>query len=280
MIQTVKIKSIKALCTGVKTLEFNIKECKSSNYIKPQAGQFVMIWVPGVDEVPMSLSGCDENGNWTITVKNVGECTSAIHNLNEGDFIGVRGPLGNYFKLPRERSTISILIGGGFGIAPLKYLASELSKKKFKTIIIEGAKIGEELVFVDDFNTLDNDYSEIFYCTDDGSYGLEGMASDTFNDLIKKRLKSDLANLKVFACGPEIMLFKIFQICKKYNIELEASLERIMRCGCGLCGLCTIDPLGVLVCKDGPIFNSKILREMDDFGKFKRDFTGKKVPLD
>ncbi|MFX1496818.1 MAG: dihydroorotate dehydrogenase electron transfer subunit [Promethearchaeota archaeon] len=277
IIQTVKVKRIKTHCTGIKTLEFNIKDIAPPNYIRPQAGQFVMIWVPGVDEVPMSLSGCDENGNWAITVKNVGECTNAIHNLNEGDFIGVRGPLGNSFKLPKERSTLSILIGGGFGIAPLKYLASELSKKKLKTIIIEGAKIGEEVIFIDDFNTLDNDYAEIFYCTDDGSFGLEGLASDTFNNLIKKRLRSDLVNLKVYACGPEIMLFKIFQICEKYNIELEASLERNMRCGCGLCGLCALDPLGLLVCKDGPIFNSKILREIDDFGKFKRDFTGKKI---
>ncbi|MFW9770556.1 MAG: dihydroorotate dehydrogenase electron transfer subunit [Candidatus Heimdallarchaeota archaeon] len=279
IIETVKIKRITTHCIGIKTLEFNLKELNPSNYVAPQPGQFVMIWVPGVDEVPMSLSGSDENGNLAITVKNVGECSSAIHNLKKGDFIGVRGPLGNSFQLPKERSTISFLIGGGFGIAPLKYLASELSKKKFKTIIIEGAKIGEEIIFIDDFNTLDNDYSEIFYCTDDGSYGLEGMASETFKNLIKKRLKSDLANLKVYTCGPELMLFEIFQICEKYNIELEASLERIMRCGCGLCGLCAIDPLGLLVCKDGPIFNSKILREMDDFGKYKRDFTGKKINI-
>ncbi|MFX0031148.1 MAG: dihydroorotate dehydrogenase electron transfer subunit [Candidatus Hodarchaeota archaeon] len=280
IVQTVRIKSIKTNCIGVKTLEFNIKEFMHNNYIKPQAGQFVMIWVPGVDEVPMSLSGCDENGNWTITVKNVGECTNAIHNLNVGDFLGVRGPLGNYFELPKKKSVISILIGGGFGIAPLKYLASELSRKKFKSIIIEGAKIGEELLFINHFNTVDDEYSEIFYCTDDGSYGLKGMASDTFNSLLNKQLKSDTSNLKVYACGPEKMLYEIFQICENYDIELEASLERIMRCGCGLCGLCVIDPLGLLVCKDGPIFDSKILREINDFGKFKRDFTGKKISIE
>ncbi|MFX1525413.1 MAG: dihydroorotate dehydrogenase electron transfer subunit, partial [Promethearchaeota archaeon] len=69
------------------------------------------------------------------------------------------------------------------------------------------------------------------------------------------------------------------EICEKWNIELQASLERIMRCGCGLCGLCAIDPLGLLVCKDGPIFKSELLKKMDDFGKFKRDFTGRKVDL-
>ena len=76
------------------------------------------------------------------------------------------------------------------------------------------------------------------------------------------------------------MIFKIFKICEKYKIELQASLERIMRCGCGLCGLCAIDPLGLLVCKDGPIFNSESLSQMEDFGKYKRDFTGKKTLID
>ena len=69
------------------------------------------------------------------------------------------------------------------------------------------------------------------------------------------------------------MLYKLFQICEKHNIEFYASLERIMRCGCGLCGLCAIDPTGLLVCKDGPIFSCEMLRKMDDFGKFARDFT-------
>jgi dihydroorotate dehydrogenase electron transfer subunit len=238
-----------------------------------------MVWVPGVDEVPMSISGCDDDGNWTITVKSVGECTKAIHKLNVGDFIGIRGPLGNSFEFPKDQSKVSILIGGGFGIAPLKYLASDLSKRKFKTIIIEGAKIGEELLFINDFKTLDNEYSEIFFCTDDGSYGVKGTASDTLENLIENYTKSHLSNLIIYSCGPEEMLYSIFQICERYNIELQVSLERIMRCGCGLCGLCAIDPIGSLVCKDGPVFSSENLREMKDFGKFKRDFSGKKQAL-
>ena len=90
----------------------------------------------------------------------------------------------------------------------------------------------------------------------------------------------DFSKLIVYACGPEIMLYKLFQVCEKHQIEYYASLERIMRCGTGLCGLCALDPLGLLVCKDGPIFSSEILRELEDFGKFKRDFSGKKIPID
>ena len=75
------------------------------------------------------------------------------------------------------------------------------------------------------------------------------------------------------------MKYKIFQICQEYDIEFYASLERIMRCGCGLCGLCALDPLGLLVCKDGPIFDKDSLKQIEDFGKYKRDFTGKKVKI-
>ncbi|MFX0043053.1 MAG: dihydroorotate dehydrogenase electron transfer subunit, partial [Candidatus Hodarchaeota archaeon] len=74
-------------------------------------------------------------------------------------------------------------------------------------------------------------------------------------------------------------IYKVFQLCERYNIELQASLERIMRCGCGICGLCAIDPLGLLVCKDGPIFDLNTLKKMEDFGKYKRDFTGKKINI-
>lgn len=279
-IKTVKIKDIINECKGVKTIYFNMKEGNDGGYTIPKAGQFVMVWVPGVDEVPMSLSSYDDKGNWAITVKNVGECTNAIHNLKIGDFIGIRGPLGNNFILPNDSSKKLILIGGGIGMAPLKCLSLEIMKKNLEFTIIEGAKIGEEIMFINDFQSFDHEYSEIIYSTDDGSYGLKGFASETFESLVKNYSKSEIPNLIAYTCGPEKMIFKVFQICEKYSIKLQASLERIMRCGCGLCGLCAVDPLGLLVCKDGPVFDSKNLRQMGDFGKYKRDFSGKKIPLD
>lgn len=278
-IKTLKIQRIVNECDGIKTLIFNMKN-ENKAYIPPKPGQFVMIWVPGVDEVPMSISGYDVNGNWSITVKNIGECTSAIHGLKIGDYIGVRGPLGNHFNIPNDNTKNIFLIGGGIGMAPLKCLSSELIDKKFKFSVIEGAKIEEGLMFMDEFQIYNKDFSEFHFCTDDGSYGTKGFASEIFENLIKDYSKEDFTKLIVYSCGPELMLYKLFQICEKNNIEFYASLERIMRCGCGLCGLCAIDPTGLLVCKDGPIFSCEMLRKMDDFGKFARDFTGKKIPLE
>ena len=279
-IQTVKVKRIIDECEGIKTIYFNLKEISRKNYISPKPGQFTMIWVPGVDEIPMSISSCNSDGTWSITVKNVGECTNALYDLNVGDFIGVRGPLGNHFEYSDKDIKKIFLIAGGIGIAPIKFLASELYKLEYKITIIEGAKVSTKLLFLNDFQTFNDEVSEVFYCTDDGSYGLKELASDTFERLIRDYPKEELSSVIAYACGPEMMIYKTFQTCIKYKINFQASLERIMRCGCGLCGLCAIDPLGLLVCKDGPIFNSEVLRKMEDFGKYKRDFTGKKIKID
>ena len=274
MIRTVKINRIIRNCTGVKTISFKLED-----NIIPKPGQFVMVWVPGVDEIPMSISDFDENGYWSFTAKNVGECTNALQNLNIGDFIGIRGPLGTHFKIPPKSTKHIFLIGGGFGMAPLKFLANQLIKSGFKFKIIEGAKSRNELLFLDELSNIKDKNCEFFCCTDDGSYGQKGFPTTLFEEKISEIEPIDLKNTIIYTCGPEIMMYHLFNMCKMYGIELFASLERIMRCGCGLCGLCVIDPIGNLVCKDGPIFNLAELNKMDDFGKYKRDFTGKKIEI-
>lgn len=280
IIKTTRIKEIFEECEGIKTIVFNMKDLDRANYIKPKPGQFVMVWVPGIDEIPMSISGYNEYGDYFITVKSIGECSNALSELNKGDYLGIRGPLGNFFKFPSETSEIAILVGGGIGTAPLKFLAFELMKHKHKIKIIEGARLSSELIYLKDFKALDKRSSEFLYCTDDGSLGFKGYASQYFDKILKEQSRSNLSNYSIFTCGPEKMVYEIFQICEKYHINVQASLERVMRCGCGLCGLCAVDPLGLLVCKDGPIFNSEALKEIQDFGKYKRDFTGRKIPLD
>jgi len=280
IIRTVKIKRIINECEAVKTFIFNMKEYNTKGYIHPKPGQFVMVWVPGVDEVPMSISDYDEDGNWAITVKSIGECTKALHGLRIGDYLGVRGPLGNSFTLPDDISKQIFLVGGGIGMAALKALSAELIERKFKFTVIEGAKMDGDLMYMDEFQVCNKDFSQFHFCTDNGSYGEKGFASDIFENLIKSYSKKDFSKLIVYACGPELMLYKLFQLCENYNIEYYASLERIMRCGCGICGLCAMDPLGLLVCKDGPVFNSKTLRKLEDFGRHKRDFSGKKIPVE
>jgi dihydroorotate dehydrogenase electron transfer subunit len=273
-IYTIKIQKIEEECKGIKSFTFNTSNLVKS-YVEPLPGQFIMVWVPGIDEVPMSLSDTDSEGNWTITVKNVGECTNALHNLNVGDYIGIRGPLGNSFTIPQDSSLLIFLVGGGIGMAPLKYLAKQLHKNKINFTLIEGANQDKEIMYFNEFQT----FSKILYCTDDGSFGSEGFASKIFKEELNKYSQKQLSHALTFTCGPEKMMFEVFKVCEEYGIRLEASLERMMRCGCGLCGLCALDPLGLLVCKDGPVFDSKVLRNLQDFGKYKRDFSGRKIKI-
>ncbi len=229
-------------------------------------GEFLMVWIPGVDEIPMSVS------SWTppiaeITVKSVGEATRELSSFNKGDWIGVRGPFGSQFDISAEHP---LLIGGGIGIAPLRLLAQSFLRANKEIYLIAGAKTETELVLYD-FEIIDDDRFHLIITTDDGSMGKKGYATDIAQELLKECTFD-----KMYTCGPEIMMFKLHLLAKQYNVKFEASLERYMKCGCGICGTCGIDPCGELVCIDGPIFSGNQLDKMSDFGRSYRDSTGQK----
>ena len=230
-----------------------------------------MVWLPGFDELPMSISSTHPNGLASVTVANVGEATKLLHEKEKGDIVGVRGPFGNSFK-PVMGNVL--LVGGGTGIAPLAFLAEKLSDLKVKMSFLLGAKTKEELLFLSKIkSTLSKTGKGIFASTEDGSYGHKGVVTELAEETLAKG-KFDT----IYACGKELMLFKIFMLAEKHKTPLQASLERLMRCAIGLCGSCTIGKYRV--CADGPIFTSKQLQEVkDEFGRFKRDFDGKKIPV-
>ena len=118
--------------------------------------------------------------------------------------------------------------------------------------------------------------------TDDGSCGKKGYTTDVLEELLsekrKKFAKSKFfPNLTVYTCGPEMMMKRVFEICSEYKVECEASLERYMACGFGVCGKCMINDK--IVCIDGPIFNSKELMKLSEFGNFARLKSGRKVMI-
>jgi len=250
-----KIIKIKDETINVKTIMFEY-----SGIIKP--GQFFMLWIPGVDEIPMSVSYIEKDVKG-ITFKKVGDATKALFELNEGDKIGVRGPYGNGFKI--EGKNI-LLVAGGTGIAMIAPVAEEILNKKISTTVILAAKNKNEIFFE---NRLKKSGLELFITTDDSSKGFKGLATDLADDLIKKN-KFD----SVITCGPELMMKKLYKICS--NISFQASLERYMKCGIGLCGQCCVGK-GLRVCKEGPVFDEKMLKYIDDFGIFKRNAAGIKI---
>jgi dihydroorotate dehydrogenase electron transfer subunit len=240
---------------GIKTIFFNFPK-----QIIP--GQFLMIWIPGIDEIPMSIS-YNIGEKKGITFRNVGEATNALYNLKKGEKIGIRGPYGNGFKIKGKHV---LFVGGGTGIATLAPSVEEAIKKRIKSTIVLGVKNKNELFFEKRFN---NYGADVVVSTDDGSAGKKGLASE-----IAKRILQDEKIDSIITCGPEIMMKALLDYSK--GIVFQASLERYMKCAIGICGQCCIGR-GLRVCKEGPVFDGNILKNIENFGVYKRDAAGIKI---
>jgi len=237
----VKIQEIREENSTVNTFTFHDKRCAEA---KP--GQFVMVWIPGVDEIPMSLSTISSDGRSSITVAEVGEATKALHQRKIGGVLGIRGPYGNGFTLTSGKVMI---VGGGTGLTPLVPLVESLLKLPVKISFLIGAKTKDELFFLDRIGTA---VPVLTVATEDGSYGM------------------------IYACGPEQMLLRMFLLAEQHETSFQASFERYIRCGIGICGSCCMGEYRI--CKDGPVFSSGQLRKVkNEFGLFKREADGSKV---
>jgi len=265
-LRIVKIQEVKKESPTVKTFTFQDKLCA-----RAEPGQFVMVWIPGVDEIPMSLSTISPKGLTSITAAEVGEATKALHQRSQGEALGIRGPYGNGFTLT---SGNVMIVGGGTGLVPLMPLTEKIVRPATKITFLLGAKTKDELLFLDRIeHMLSTVNAEIIATTEDGSYGLKGVVTDQ----AKQKLAKERFDM-IYACGPEQMMHKMFLLAERYDTPLQASLERIMRCAVGLCGSCVIGRLRV--CRDGPVLTSEQLRMVkDEFGRFKRDFQGRKTSI-
>jgi dihydroorotate dehydrogenase electron transfer subunit len=234
--------------------------------LKSNPGEFVMVWIPEVDEKPFSISFQD-NERFGITVYSIGDFTSALFKMKEGDKVGIRGPYGHGFSV---KGSNVVLVGGGCGTAPLGFLADELKKNNTKINFIIGAKSKDYLLFLE---RMKKSKIKTSVATDDGSLGFNGFTTE----LLKAYLIENKVDM-VYTCGPEIMMKKVVEICNEMDVLCEASLERYMKCGgTGICGSCTLDPTGWRVCKDGPVFSNEQLNKVEEFGKYHRSKSGKKV---
>lgn len=206
-------------------------------------GQFVMLWLPGLDEKPFSIAG---RNPLTVTVSRVGPFSEALHGLEAGDPIWVRGPFGRGFPLRDKRA---VLVGGGYGAAPLLFLARALAESEApaarRPFIALGAKNAEDLLFPDRFQAMD---LPVHLATEDGSRGVRGRVTE----VVKPLLESGEAG-HLYACGPEGMLEALAGLCREAGITADLSFEAYMRCGVGVCGACQHGPR--LICLDGPVLS-------------------------
>ncbi|PIR53812.1 dihydroorotate dehydrogenase electron transfer subunit [Candidatus Peregrinibacteria bacterium CG10_big_fil_rev_8_21_14_0_10_42_8] len=233
--------------------------------LEAKPGQFIMLWIPRVDEKPISISFQDGK-KFGITVMKVGEFTKKLFSLKEGDKVGIRGPYGNSFNIEGENL---VLVGGGCGCGPMGFLADTAKKAGKNVNFIIGAKNKKYLMFE---KRMKNSGVNTFVTTDDGSYGMKGYSTDLLKEMLEKNNIS-----KVYSCGPEVMLKKVAELCREFGIPSEISMERYMKCGYGLCGQCCIDGTGDRVCMEGPVFSGEKMLKSEEFGKYKREKSGRRV---
>ena len=224
-------------------------------------GQFIMVWIPGMDEKPYTISFHSKN-KFAITIEAKGIFSKKAITLDKGDLVGIRGPFGNGFDI-KSGDTMAV-VAGGCGMAPLATLVEKLDKN---TTFIHGARSKEYILYPERF-----DIKRLF-CTDDGSFGHKGLVTDILEEKIASGKHFDM----VYTCGPEIMMYNVFKTCEKHHIPCQVSLERYMRCGFGVCGACVCGSR--VVCKDGPVFGSSELRDMKDFNTKALLKSGKDVDL-
>jgi dihydroorotate dehydrogenase electron transfer subunit len=245
----------------------------SSSFVakKAKPGNFVHIKV-GSDDYPLlrrafSIHGVrQDNQRFDILFKVVGKGTEILSKATPGDTLDILGPIGNSFSLPRAEKNI-MLVAGGMGIAPLWFLFTQLIKrvKRDKLTFFIGAKNKKELLYVEKLKMRG---VRLVVTTDDGSLGRKGLVTDIFLEEIRRR-DVNHQNLAIYSCGPQMMLERMSDMAKRFDLFCQISLETHMPCGVGACWGCVVklkDGSYKRVCVDGPVFDARKV----DLNQYKR----------
>ena len=229
-------------------------------------GQFVMLWLPRKDEKPISIAMDDGKELW-LTIAAVGPFSKAMHEMKEGDYVGVRGPFGKTFEC--EEGEHLAFLAGGYGAAPLYFFAHEAVKKGCTIDFIVGARTKDWLLYTERIPKLEG--VTLHVSTDDGTAGHHGYNTQVLQQILEG---GDVDG--VYAVGPEIMMLKGAQAGEAAGAKSFVSVERYMKCGFGVCGNCVVDGSGDPMCLRGPVMNYEDVKEIEDFGNYHRDDLGKK----
>ena len=231
-------------------------------------GQFLMVWIPKKEEIPLSVMISDKKNHAAITIRKYGYASTSLFEKGIGDKIGIRGPLGNSFSLNKSYKNI-IIIGGGTGLVPLVRLLRCIKEYDSKFTFIIGSKTRSELFFTNIISEwAKKSRIDLIIATEDGSLGTEGYPTDILRDYLSGHNDTDI----IYTCGPEMMMKKVYDLATENRVPMEASIERYMKCGIGICSSCCINDK--LVCVDGTIFNSKQIQKLTEFGVSYRNKSG------
>lgn len=226
-------------------------------------GQFIHLRIPNIETSalrrPFSIC-CASNGALAILYKVVGRGTESMSRLQPGDTVNIMGPLGNTFPAPDEGTT-PLLIAGGYGVAPLLFLARTL---KTRGILFAGGRSATDILLVDAFTAIG---WETHICTDDGSLGTRGFVTVALDTWYKEHPDT---KAELYSCGPDPLLAAVDQRAGDWGMRGWLSLDRRMGCGVGACLACVQkmrrvnaegneEPFLARTCTEGPIFETGMI---------------------
>lgn len=239
---------VAATVTAIATDNYRTKTFTLDVSLAAHPGQFVMLWLPGFDEKPFSLVSADPV---RLMITDVGPFTSLIHETQPGDPLWLRGPFGHGFVPPEDERRV-LLVGGGYGVAPLLWLAQQMAGRVPHVASVIGARNVDELLYENRFTALAKAETgtkyDLYITTDDGTRGQRGLVID----VVRALLDEPGADC-IYACGPHPMLAALRELAHRHQVACQLSWEEYMRCGMGLCGSCELD--GALLCMDGPVIH-------------------------
>ncbi len=225
-----------------------------------QPGQFVEVTVLGIGEAPISITSSPSrsDGTFELCVRQAGDVTGALHRMQPGQTIGVRGPFGHGFPIERFRGKDLLFAPGGLGLAPLRSLINQVLDERGKygrVIILYGAKHPSELLFTNELEEWakrgDVELRVTVDRADENWKGHVGVITTLFPEV-----QVYARNTVAVVCGPPVMYrFVLMELLGKGVPEgnIYLSLERRMKCGVGKCGHCQINH--VYTCQSGPVFS-------------------------
>jgi NAD(P)H-flavin reductase len=232
-------------------------------------GQFAQVSLFGVGEFPTSLPPSPTEEETFFTVRRVGSCTAALHNLRPGDKFAVRGPYGNGFPMEEYYGKNLVFVAGGIGLIPLRscIVYALKNREKYNHIqIFLGAKTPRELMYVPKLREWEQSAGVECYLSVDRAdstwTGNVGVVGSLFK---KPGVQVQVENTVAFVCGPPIMFRFVIKDLLNMGFQeanIVSTLERYMKCGIGKCGHCCI---GVAyVCVDGPVFTYEQIKKLGE----------------
>ena len=254
---------------NLKTFKFVFLNPEDEAKFNYTPGQFAELSVAGKGEIPIGIaSSPTEKGYVCFTVNKVGLVTTHLHNMKEGDVMGIRGPLGNWYPWEEMEGKHVVIIGGGFAFTTLRssivYMLDPANRSRFADIsVVYGARSPGMLLYKDELAAWEKRDDLNMHITVDGTDDPDWTYNVGFVPAITEQKITSAENAIALVCGPPIMIRFTQPVLEKLGFPPERiilSLEMRMKCGIGICGRCNIGDQ--YVCKDGPVFSLAKLKTM------------------